>query len=212
LADPVEVKVDATALTRAAEHAPVELARHIKLAFTRILQGFNARHITERMRGRPGVNTLTGSLRRSLQWRVSGETLEDLRGIYFTTSVYGPTQEFGEPNKVPKRKQFLAIPLDAARMPAGAARFASPLLESQALKAAYPGGTFVARSKAGNLIIFGKGDGKEITPLFVLKRSVAIPPRLGTRDLWKVYLPDVQAEVAAAGQRALAEAANRGAV
>ena len=41
--------------------------------------------------------------------------------------------------------------------------------------------TFVARSRRGNLIIFQRR-GRRIVPLYVLKTSVVIPPRLGAEE------------------------------
>lgn len=43
--------------------------------------------------------------------------------------------------------------------------------------------TFVARSKAGNLLIFRRGQAsRKITPLYLLKTEVKIPPRLHLED------------------------------
>lgn len=67
-----------------------------------------------------------------------------------------------------KRANYLTIPLPAALDAVGL-----PLRA----RARDWDNTFVARSKRGVLMIFRK-DGKEITPLYLLKRSVTIPPRL----------------------------------
>jgi hypothetical protein len=67
-----------------------------------------------------------------------------------------------------KRAKYLTIPLPAALDSVGL-----PLRA----RARDWDNTFVARSKKGTLLIFRK-DGKEITPLYLLKRSVYIPPRL----------------------------------
>ena len=48
--------------------------------------------------------------------------------------------------------------------------------------------TFVAKSKAGNLIIFQKR-GSQIMPLYVLKTSVTIKPRLGMKKTLDAGLP-----------------------
>jgi hypothetical protein len=39
--------------------------------------------------------------------------------------------------------------------------------------------TFVGKSKAGNLLIFQRGAGGQVTPLYLLRKSVNIPARLG---------------------------------
>ena len=68
-----------------------------------------------------------------------------------------------------KRARFLTIPLPAALDNRGI-----PLKR----RARDWDNTFVARSKRGNLIIFQKQSDGGIVPLYVLKRSVTIPPRL----------------------------------
>ena len=80
----------------------------------------------------------------------------------------------------------LAIPLDAARTASGVAR-------GGPRDTGVFGKTFIAISKAGNLIIFGKAvykSGKrkgqahgKIVPLFVLKKQVTVPVRVSTETL-----------------------------
>lgn len=72
----------------------------------------------------------------------------------------------------PRRAKYLAIPLPNALTKAGVARYPSPLRDS--LPRAFPGGTFVRRSRRGNLILFGlRVPGSTFPePLFVLKKSV----------------------------------------
>ena len=48
--------------------------------------------------------------------------------------------------------------------------------------------TFVRRSKKGNLIIFTRS-GKSLIPLYLLKKEVKIPPRLGMQKTLEVGLP-----------------------
>jgi len=68
------------------------------------------------------------------------------------------------------RSQYLTIPLPAALDPRGV-----PLRR----RARDWDNTFVKRSRRGNLIIFRKLPGpNELTPLYVLKTQVYIPPRL----------------------------------
>lgn len=69
-----------------------------------------------------------------------------------------------------KRAKYLTIPLPAALDPRGV-----PLRE----RARQWDNTFVKRSRRGNLIIFRKTPGaRELTPLYILKTSVTIRPRL----------------------------------
>ncbi len=67
------------------------------------------------------------------------------------------------------RGKLLAIPLEAALDNRGLPKKRGPRAWRN---------TFVARSKKGNLLIFQKKAGK-IIPLYVLKKSVKIPRRLG---------------------------------
>ncbi len=68
-----------------------------------------------------------------------------------------------------KRSRFLTIPLPAALTSRGIPK---------KKRARDWDDTFVARSKRGNLIIFQKQSDGGIVPLYLLKRSVTIPPRL----------------------------------
>lgn len=148
-----------------------------------ILYGFQATHAKDRMSGRPGLAARSGALRRSWKVEIRGESLETLHGTYATTSRYARIHEHGGTIR-PTSAKMLAVPLSAARTPAGVSRYGSPL--RAILAANFPGGTFVQRTKSGALILFGKPTKDSApVPLFVLKDSVTIPPRLGTRELWQ---------------------------
>lgn len=127
--------------------------------------------------GGTGTNTLSmrsgnliSAIKKSVH--VDGDTLESLRGNIGTPGiVYGRIQEFGG-TIVPKNTKYLAIPLPDALDGNGLPLKASPRMWDH---------TFVAKSKAGNLLIFQR-QGKNIVPLYVLKSKVYIPPRLGLGD------------------------------
>ncbi len=72
----------------------------------------------------------------------------------------------------PRRSRYLTIPLPAAMDSRGV-----PLRR----RARDWDNTFVARSRRGNLLIFRR-DGLGLTPLYLLKPSVRIKPRLGLED------------------------------
>jgi hypothetical protein len=55
--------------------------------------------------------------------------------------------------------------------------------------------TFVTTSKNGNLIIFQR-KGRRIVPLYVLKDSVNVPPRLGARAAFQSGIPHFQERMA----------------
>lgn len=67
----------------------------------------------------------------------------------------------------PRKTQYLAIPLDAAKTRSGAPRKASPRQWAN---------TFVKRSHSGTLIIF-QIQGNKIVPLYALKKQVNIPAK-----------------------------------
>ena len=103
-----------------------------------------------------------GWLRNSLYSQIE-ETTDRILGRFGTKDiVYARIHEFGG-LILPRRSRYLAIPLPGTRF-----------------KPAEYLNTFVARSKAGNLLIFQKAQGRggeTIKPLFVLKKYVVMPER-----------------------------------
>jgi hypothetical protein len=89
-----------------------------------------------------------------------------------------------------KNKKFLTIPLPAAKTRAGVGK-------APAASDAFWGETFVAKSKQGNLIIFGrekfvggkkKGEFKTpIVPLFLLKKTVSVPARIHPDEILAAF-------------------------
>jgi hypothetical protein len=102
--------------------------------------------------------------------RVTGTEVANIRGE-IGGAGYLRIHEFGG-TITPKKAKYLTIPLPPALNANG-----TPKKKSAREWA----NTFVARSKKGNLIIFQK-NGTKITPLYVLKKSVYIRPRLGMQD------------------------------
>lgn len=72
---------------------------------------------------------------------------------------------------VPKNKQWLTIPTEFARTPSGVGRFTAPDV--------FEGRTRFKGAVILDNVIFGinPGKGSKITPLFILKKSVKIPPK-----------------------------------
>lgn len=100
-----------------------------------------------------------------------GEVIGLIGGVFYLA-----TQEYGAVIRA-KRSKYLTIPLPAALDSRGVPRKRS---------AREWANTFIKKSKAGNLIIFQKRAGG-IVPLYVLKKSVRIPKRLGLRDELVTY-------------------------
>lgn len=125
----------------------------------------------------PGGTTSTTLSRRSGKgflairdgWKVRGSNnIESVVGeIYLPQRV--AVHEKGA-TITPKKAKYLTIPLPAALRSNG-----TPIKPS----ARQWRNTFVAESKKGNLLIFLKKGNGDIVPLYALKKSVKIPPRLG---------------------------------
>lgn len=109
--------------------------------------------------------------------KVTGSTMDSLQG-YISVGFPGQVHEFGATIR-PKKAKYLTVPLPAALNNKGI-----PIKKSARDWA----NTFVARSRAGNLIIFQRRL-TQIVPLYVLKSSVTIPPRLGFRKTLEIGLP-----------------------
>lgn len=94
----------------------------------------------------------------------------------------------------PTRAQYLTVPL-------------TPALNSRGLplraSAREWDNTFIATSKRGNLIIFQKGPGRSITPLYLLKKSVTIRPRLGMSQMFEDMVPYFERKAIDALERSL---------
>lgn len=147
-----------------------------------------------------GLAVRTGALKGSAQSggvvdngaKVSGKVLVG-QGL-----PYAQIQEDGG-TVVPTHGQFLAIPLDAAKTPAGVARFAP----RDAVANGYDR-TFIEDG-----IIFGakwNGSRNDFVPLFKLVRSVTIPAHHFVRDAFKKMQPKIEAEINAAVKRAVSGA------
>ena len=123
------------------------------------------------------VEAIAGSV------QVKGTTFEDIQGSIGAPGIpYARIQETGGTIRA-KNVKFLTIPLPAALNANG-----TPIMKSAR---DWPN-TFVAKTKAGNLVIFQKR-GATIVPLYVLKTQVTIPPRLNMRtslDAGLTYLVD----------------------
>lgn len=154
--------------------------------------------VTERMNGSPGVTTRTGNLSRD--WNTT--TVDDAGGVnlviasHGTGNAYAGLQERGGTVR-PVRAKWLWIPLDANKTAAGAAR----MTPSQAIAT---GNVFIQWHKGPIAFLRSKtGRGWKLTPFFVLKKSVTVPPRLGAADLFRDRLPDLQERLAKASKVAI---------
>lgn len=107
-------------------------------------------------------------------------------GVSFTLTGIAVVHETGATIRA-KSAQYLTIPLPAALNSNGTPK--RPTARSW-------NNTFVKRSKKGNLLIFQK-NGKELTPLYVLKKSVTIPKRLAFKEAFEAGKDFVADQLAA---------------
>ena len=132
--------------------------------------------------GKLDGDPLTGrsqSLRNSFFCEDDGTTLDNWSMVIYSTSKYAPIQEFGG-TIVPKTSKWLAIPLTAAKTPAGVPRGSPRSFKD----------TFFKTSKKGNLILFQKVGKEKIVPLFVMKKRVDLDPKFGLFDAWDAEKPE----------------------
>lgn len=137
----------------------------------------------------------TGALRAALDStvQVTGQTITGVFGY-----LRGPAPYAGVHERIdgaagttirPVHRQFLTIPLDAAKTAAGVPRGTARDFPN----------TFIARSRrSGQLIIFQR-QGKNIVPLFLLLKEVFVPARPALLPTLQKFVPlivsDLQAEV-----------------
>lgn len=172
----------ASALNKDWDGAAKVLSRELKEFLEQVAKAMASRHSggwpggtgTQTLSRRSGK--LTDSIMKSVE--VRGQTFATLQGFIGAMVPYANIQEMGG-TITPKKSKFLAIPLAAALNSKGVPLKPGPRSWAN---------TFVAKSKAGNLIIFQKR-GASIVPLYVLKTSVTIPPRLGFRKTLEVGIP-----------------------
>lgn len=173
------------------------LAPEIYNALSDVGNAMEATLVKERLSspetGKPWLATRSGDLKRSTRQReVTGDRLGNIKLRMWIDVPYARVQEFGTvgaggelPDITPKKASWLTIPLDAAKFPTGLARGSAREVGDE-----YES-TFFERTetaKGTQLILYGVS-GEEVTPLFLLVKRVAIPPRLGYFATWKKLAP-----------------------
>lgn len=159
-------------LNRALDKSGVPVSKELRLALNNVAAQMERQHGTA---WRPGGSPARKLLRRSgagLRGILSSVRVTGSRNLATVTGQIGApfpmsVHEKGATIRA-KRSKFLTIPLPAALDGRGI-----PLRR----RARDWDNTFVQRSRRGNLLIFQKR-GENIVPLYVLKRSVKLRPRL----------------------------------
>jgi len=158
-----------------------------------------ATYIKQRMLSGPttskSLSVRTGKARRTTRQKKASTSGKRVSGGILFGAGYMRTHVGRRGKKVtirPKTKQYLTIPLPAAKTAAGR-------LRGSARSGVFQD-TFIAKSKKGNLIVFGKfGKGGTVRPLFVLKKKVVITQRIDTKEIMRIarrrILKDLKQEV-----------------
>lgn len=123
--------------------------------------------------GPTSLSVRTGALRRSFFFNTTSTGKTARLDVY--GGMFAPYARIHEEGGwiTPKKAKHLAIPLQAAKTAAGVSRWTSPRN--------FPGELTFIKSKLGNKLLVkfvGRGKRKRMIPMFVLKDSVFIPPRL----------------------------------
>ena len=179
---------------------PELLAKNIRTAFVvasgklqkEVVKGFSA--TSSRAVSKPraaAIGSRTGALAQSVKGTAEGRTLEDLRIVLRAGSrraFYAPTQEYGTvgaggtlPDIRPNTpRKYLTIPLPITMTARGVKRSGYDIVPDGKTRNGRPkyrtksyGPTFIA----GNAVMITRPSGKPV-PIYALKKSVAIPPRL----------------------------------
>jgi phage gpG-like protein len=163
------------------EKLPGSVFDDVKSVFTEAVQATHKK-VQARFTSGP-LHVRTGEGRRSFKQQVSGSSLSQLKASVFSGAVGGsilayiPIHEFGGTITAQNKYKgveggpYLNIPLDANKTPAGVMRMSA--------REVFNDGGFIFGSRAkGFYVANEKG-----VPMFVLKKQVTIPARLGFYDI-----------------------------
>lgn len=202
----VNIRIDTPSFERKLRRLRDLANSHTIQAARDFLEYFNAYWQKTKHRGRPGLMPRRGQgggLLSSRQIIMTGDSVKTLRGVWSIggeRNPYARIQEFGG-TVLPVKGKYLAIPLAAAKTAAGVSRVKGPL-EYGKFSKENPGGLVLIKSKKGALLLMAvlgkteKGRQKtrgfkgakgeklrsRLVPMFVLKKQVTIPPRMGVRE------------------------------
>lgn len=177
-----EFKVDTRRFNQLLREYPRQLAGAMREAMHKALLHFRDVFHRSSLSGRPGLHRRTGDLLRSFKVGVSGSgRLSSLMAWLASRSRYAGIHETGGTVRSNRPGGYLAIPLPGALTKAGVLRGAlipGSIQEAAGFRQSLRSikGLFVA--ELGGTPFLCTKRGKGIVPLFVLKQSVYIPPRL----------------------------------
>ena len=144
------------------------------------------------------LHSRTGLLGKSLRTSTTGTKIGDLRSSAFSDMIYAPIHEYGGTIKAKNAYKnvpggpYLNIPLSANLTAAGVMR--------QGAREVFNAGGKLFRSRRGNWLISLNGQ-----LMFVLKKSVTIPARLGMSDAAEDEIPTLLGNISRRMQTRLEE-------
>lgn len=192
---PTEAQFEAATagLNRSLEKIRKRMVNDAELTFEQWLTDVTSMFQAERLTGPPGLNRRTGNLARSFYTTVEGAGLNSV-GLIGSRAPYAKVHEYGTgylPGGVIKSKRpggSLAIPIPGgpALTAAGVYRFGARSLR-EVLPQIAPHLKFFVMPRDGKapLLVGADPETGEITPWFVLKKSVKIKPKMGLRKIVK---------------------------
>ncbi len=171
------------AIAKAMKTQPEQLGLLVNRQMTRFLRSSLEELAKRHSRPHPGGTTDDSLSRRSGELvrrlpnaaKVTGKTIEKVEGRVSLPTRYA-VQERGGTIK-PANSKYVFIPLPEALDRSGKPKPPKSFRN-----------TFVSESRKGNLLIFQK-KGREIVPLFLLRKKVRIPPRMGMGESLKRGVP-----------------------
>jgi len=177
-------ELNAEKLTHMVKKYPVALAKALRSPMLKAVYWFKNKHEIARLSGPPGLQRRSGDLIDSFVPGVTpmGVGLNDLASWLATRSKYAQTHEEGGTVRSKRPGGYLTIPISTEY--GGRALEPRGSVKSKYLDLRSVPNMFVQRSKKGNLILFEKV-GTGIVPMFVLKKSVDIPPRLRFFEMFR---------------------------
>ena len=208
--DSVRIKIDTRKFSALLKATPGLLRQGTRIGLDRVSQGVLL-PLTKQTRGRPGVQTRTGALRRGMFAVVA----QDERTTYLTNGIagvkYANLQEHGGTIK-PVRRKWLTIPVGPALTAAGVARGPAR---------SFPGLKFIlSKDKKTALLVMPplktkggklrKGQDARGTIYFVLKKQVTVPGRLAFVKTWREWIVANAARVMQDGIRIAVAKLNAG--
>lgn len=144
--------------------------------------------VKTRLSGRPGLNRVTGNLQRD--WVVGSTAGSEISTTVETQGIANAYAGIHERGGVvrPVKSKFLWIPTEANRTPSGAPRISpTEAIQRGGFINYKRGPVFFAKpmTKSTKKTLITRG----LVALFVLKKQVTIPPRMGAEALFRSRLP-----------------------